>query len=51
VAKAIGYGAVVPAAVPDGVLGFLPTGPSLDPTLLGNGGVVQEAAQQSHACP
>lgn len=51
VAKTLGYGAVVPAAVPDGVLGFLPTGPSLDPTLLGSGGVVQEAAQQAHACP
>ncbi|MDH6116818.1 type VII secretion protein EccB [Kitasatospora sp. GAS204A] len=44
VVKSLGYAAVSPTAVPDGLLTFLPTGPSLDPSLLANGGVVNPSA-------
>ncbi|MGF1429405.1 type VII secretion protein EccB [Kitasatospora sp. LaBMicrA B282] len=40
VVKQLGYGASVPAAVPEGLLALLPSGPSLDPALLAGGGVV-----------
>ncbi len=38
--KQLGYAGVTPVAVPGTLLGLLPTGPSLDPAALAEGGVV-----------
>ncbi|MEV4615644.1 type VII secretion protein EccB [Kitasatospora sp. NPDC049258] len=43
-AKQLGYEKVAPDAVPGTLLGLLPTGPSLDPTLLASGGIVTQPA-------
>ncbi|MGH3373117.1 MAG: type VII secretion protein EccB [Actinoallomurus sp.] len=40
VAGRLGYGSARPAAVPGGLLGLLPTGPSLDPAALSRGGTL-----------
>jgi type VII secretion protein EccB len=43
VAGRLGYGSARPAAVPGGLLGLLPTGPSLDPAALSRGGTLGPA--------
>ncbi|MDH6108938.1 type VII secretion protein EccB [Kitasatospora sp. MAP12-15] len=50
VVKQLGYAAVSPAAVPDGLLALLPTGPSLDPAPLASGGVVVTAVAGTAPC-
>jgi len=47
VVGSLGYASVTPTAVPDGLLDFLPTGPSLDPSLLTDGGVVDPSAPEA----
>jgi hypothetical protein len=45
VAQQLGYTSTAPEPVPSGLLMLLPTGPSLDPTVLAAGGISGPAAQ------
>ncbi|MFD3995997.1 type VII secretion protein EccB [Streptomyces sp. NPDC058548] len=50
VAQKLGYGTVPPVGVPGVLLTLLPTGPSLDPSVLEQGGVIDETTPQV-PCP
>ncbi|MEV4560470.1 type VII secretion protein EccB [Kitasatospora sp. NPDC049285] len=49
--KKLGYAGAIPVGVPDTLLTLLPTGPSLDPAALANGGVVSRLAPADACTP